>query len=281
LWELFTVTALVASPLRHPTTGWPSDLACLTARDARNFHRTYYVPQNAVATIVGDVDPAKVIQLAEAYFGDIPRGAPPPPLITREPEQNGEKRVRLEAAVRPYLIMGYKKPSAPHPDDTVLAVTASILSSGRASRLYRHLVLQRHLARDIDVTFDYPGERGGTNLFVVSASPLEPDSLRELEQAIVAELDSLKATPVREEELRRIRSSMEAAYIFRQESNLGLALSLSYYESLYGDWREAFRRPDKLRSVTARDVMRVAEQYFVPSNLTVAYIGEMSDEDSR
>lgn len=279
LWEMFTATAFTASPLRHPIIGWSSDLACLTAADARRFHETYYGPQNAVATIVGDVDAAEVVRLAEAYFGDIPQRDPPPPVRTKEPQQKGPKRVWLETEARPYLIMGYKKPSAPHPDDTVFAVVASVLGSGRACRFDRHLVLDRQVAKSVDVSHNYPGERVDTNLFVIDAYPLEPYGLEELEEAVLAELDSLKASPVSDEELHRIRSSMEADYVFRQESNLGLALTLSYHESLTGDWRVTFRYVENMMRVTKQDIMRAARQYLVPSNMTVAcFKGKESDQ---
>ncbi|MFI5338891.1 MAG: M16 family metallopeptidase [Candidatus Methylomirabilales bacterium] len=96
LLEAALATAFVALPYRHPVIGWPNELENLTRPQAREFFRTYYAPNNVLAVLVGDLDPAAVIRMVERYFGSIPAQPIPPPLPLEEPPQPGERRIRVE-----------------------------------------------------------------------------------------------------------------------------------------------------------------------------------------
>ncbi|MGC8811347.1 MAG: M16 family metallopeptidase, partial [bacterium] len=113
LMEHFLATAFLAHPYGRPIIGWASDIQFLDKQRTEQFFRTYYSPENMVITIVGDLSPELTISLLKKYFARIPRKVLPPPLPTREPEQLGERRLKIMADAQPELIIGFHKPNPP------------------------------------------------------------------------------------------------------------------------------------------------------------------------
>jgi predicted Zn-dependent peptidase len=111
LWETFLATAFVAHPVGQPIIGWMSDIENLTRTKAENFLKSYYAPNNAIIAIVGDINPAKTVELVERYFGGISPGKPVPPVAVTEPRQQGEKRVEIIGDAEPELMIGFHKPT--------------------------------------------------------------------------------------------------------------------------------------------------------------------------
>src|SRR3989442_9229651 len=148
MYEQLLLSAFQAPPYRVPTVGWMSDLEHLTRPQAAEFRRGFYAPNNAVATLVGDIDTAPAGRLVRRYFGDMPAGPQPTGLATAEPAQTGERRTVVEFDAEPELMVAFHKAVWPSPDDPVFAVIDSLLASGRASRLFRRLVLETPLASD-------------------------------------------------------------------------------------------------------------------------------------
>ena len=271
LYEQFIAAAFTAHPYRRPILGWPSDMRNLDMDAMAEFYRRTHAPNNTVIAVVGDVNPGAAMKLIRRYFGGIPRqtsaGFPP----TEEPPQRGERRIEVRFEANPQLLIGYHKPPPPDADDYVLDVIESILSRGRTSRFHKRLVEERALAESVEVVNGLPGSRY-PNLFAIFATPRHPHTARELEEAISAEIDRLKAEPVEELELAKIKNQVKANYLRGLNSNAGLAGMLSYYEALLGDYRYAVRHPDKIEQITAADVRKAAGRYFVPDNRTVATI---------
>jgi predicted Zn-dependent peptidase len=190
-------------------------------------------------------------------------------VLTTEPPYAGERRVEVEFPAEPQLLIGYHKPSSSHPDDDVFDVLESLLSEGRTSRLYKRLVQEKQLALNISAFSDYPGAQY-PNLFVISATPRAPHATGEVEQAVYEELDRLKREPVSPHELQKILNQVDAAQVRALRSNSGMASRLAYFQAINGDWRETFKRRDRIAKVTPDDIRRVAAQYFTKSNRVVA-----------
>jgi predicted Zn-dependent peptidase len=270
LYEALLLAAYSAHPYRVQGTGWMSDLTRLTRPDAEAFRRAYYVPGNAVAALVGDVDPAGAETLLRRYFGPIPAGPLPPPPATVEPDQEGERRVRVEYDAEPQILIGFHKPAIDSPDDPIYEVLDAVLSTGRTSRLFRHLVTEEQVAAAA-YTFEAPGHRF-PSLFVVGAVPRAPHGVAEVETAILAELDRLVREPVTEDELHKIRNQVESQSVYELRSSHGLASELSLYEILTGDWRNLERRDAALKAVTAAQIQEIARRTFTARNRTVAVL---------
>jgi len=270
LWEAFVASSYLAHPYRHPTIGWMSDIENLTRTKAERFFHAYYGPQTAIVAIVGDIDPKATIALVERYFGGIRPGKIPPPVTTEEPKQAGERRIELVAESEPTLVIGFHKPAIATPDDYVFDVIDMILSSGRTSRLYKDLVIEKQIATEIGV-FDAPGQRY-PNLFVINANPRAPHTVKEVESAILAELERLKTEPVAERDLQRILNKIEYDDASRMGTNGGLARNLTEYEATTGSWRYMVGYRNKVAGVTAADIQRVARKYFTRENRVVGSI---------
>jgi predicted Zn-dependent peptidase len=278
LWEAFLATAFLVHPYRNPVIGWGADVSRLRTADIDRFFRMFYAPNNTWLAVVGDVEPQRVIVILEKYFGNIPAQPLPERRIPEEPPQRGVRRVVVKMPANPQMLMGFHKPNAPHDDDVVFSVIQGILTRGRTSRLYRELVEKQKIALRV-AAYSAPGERY-PNLFVIDAVPRHPHTVQELERAIWREIDRLRTQPVTEAELNRVRNWAEADLVRQLRSNEGMATQLLWADAVLGDWRELFRFVERVRKVTAQDVMRVARKYLQKDNCTIAVL-ETAPEASR
>jgi len=276
LYENLIATAFTVHPYRNPVIGWDSDIVNLTLKETRDFLHRYYAPANTVIALVGDIDTEAAVAMVEHYFGNIPPGTPVPPVVTEEPPQRGEKRERISFEAEPQLAIAYHKPTLPERDDYVFDVIDNLLSAGRTSRLYRSLVIEQQLAVSV-TTYGAPGSRY-PNLFVVAATPRYPHTVEEVEQAIEVELRKLAREPASAAELEKARNRLATDQLRQLKSNSGLARTLTYYQTVAGDWRYLVDYNERIATVSAEEVMDVASRYFVPDNRTVVTIGREGGE---
>lgn len=260
LGEELSAIAFVAHPYRSPIVGWMEDLRGLRVEDAREFYRTYYVPNNALVVAAGDFKAPELLEKIRRAFGAIPRAADPPPVRVAEPRQNGERRVtvRKEAQLSPVFI-GYPVPNFRSPDAHALELLSTILSEGRSSRLHRRLVYERQIA--LNAGGDYSYFSADPNLFWFFATALPGQTPEALERALMEEVERLKTEPVSASELERAKNQIEAAFVFRQDSVYSRASLLARFE-LIGGWRLRDQFVPAIRAVTAADLQRVARAHF-------------------
>lgn len=278
LYDSFMSTAYTASQYGVPVVGWASDVSMITRDDLQNYFDRYYAPNNAIGFFAGDVDPERARELAERYFGSIPRGEELPALTTREPEQQGERRVVVKQDAKPSLMIGYHVPANPHPDSYALEALQSILSSGRTSRFYRDIYEEQGLTREAPGAWIGPGNRLDP-LFIITADPKDPHTLAEVEAAILREIERVKVEPVSERELQRVSNQLEASLVRALGSNAGLAFRVGFYAAIRGDWRALLTDMERIKQVTPEDIMRVAETYFTEENRTVGWLVETEGEN--
>jgi predicted Zn-dependent peptidase len=271
LFEQFVATAYVAHNYGRSGIGWPSEVGQITATEAMEFHKKYYVGSNIVVAVVGDVKAAEALPVLEKYFSRIPAGAKPEEMTTVEPKQFAEKTVAIREATQPIYIEGYHRPDYRDPDDAVYDAISDIMSNGRVSRLYRSLVRDQQIAAVAEGVSPYPGDKY-PGLFVFFAAPLPGHMPAEMRDAIHKEIDKLKTADVSDEELAMYKTRTRAALLHGLADNQGLANDLAEYQTRYGDWRELFRQLDRVDKVTKADIRRVANQVFVSSNRTEAWI---------
>ncbi len=277
LIEAFVAAAYEAHPYGWPTVGWSSDIQSLGVSDAEDFFQTYYVPSNMVIAIVGDVEAAKARQLADAYFGRLPKRPLPPAVTTEEPPQEGERRIEIVSPSQPIVVVGYKKPAKDHPDRTVFDVIASVLSEGRTSWFYKELVRDRQIALDAGGFPDYPGNKY-PSLFLLYAFPAAGHTAQENEKAMYELIGKLKTETVDAETLQMVKTKARAALISGLDNNSALADKLTEFRVGYGDWRQMFRWLDEIEKVGAEDVKRVAQEYFRPEARTAAYLVKRAED---
>ena len=280
LVEEMLSAAFKAHPYGEPTLGHMSDLDSMTRAEAMDFFRRYYGADNLTIIISGDADPAHVKELAHEYFDRLPAGPPIEPVETVEPPQIAERRVIMEDRSQPLLLMGYHKVDINHEDDVVFNVLSDILGNGRTSRLYTKLVKDQKSAINSYSFTDFPGSKY-PNMMVFVSYPSKDHTAADNEQAIEEEIERIRNEEVTEEELSRAKVRARVNLIRGLESNMGLALQMAYFHVLTGDWRNLFHSIDAIDEVTADDIKRVASQYLVPRNRTVASIVTMDGDGTE
>lgn len=277
LYESFMSTAYTAGAYGVPVLGWMSDIKMITRQDLQDYYDRYYVPNNALGIFVGDVTVGEVRELAEKHFGPIPAGEELPALTTREPKQQGERRVVVKQDAKPTLMIGYHVPAAPHPDAYAIEMLQSVLAGGRTSRFYTSIYEEQGLTRESPGAWTGPGDRLDP-LFIIEADPRAPHTLEEVEAAIYAELERIKTEPVTSRELERILNQQDAQLVRALGSNIWLAFRVGMAASRRGDWRDLLRDMERRRAVTTEDIARVVDEYLIEENRTVGWLVETATE---
>jgi len=271
LVEQFLATAYVAHNYGRSGIGWPSEVGQITATEAMEFHKKYYVGANIVVSVVGDVKAAEAIPVLERYFSRVPAGPRPEEMTTIEPKQFAEKSLVIREQTQPFFLEGYHRADYRDPDDAVYDAISDIMSNGRVSRLYRSLVRDQQIAAEAEGFSPFPGDKY-PGLFAFYAVPLPGHTPTEMRDAIHKEIDKLKSADVTDEELAMYKTRTRAGLLHGLADNQGLSNSLAEYQTRYGDWRELFKQLDRVDKVTKADIRRVANKVFVASNRTTAEI---------
>jgi zinc protease len=265
--EQLMTAAFSAHPYQWPVIGWMADLGTITRDDLVNHYRTYYAPNNATIVVVGDFDAKKLLPRIEHYFGAIPRGPAVPTMGAVEPKHLGERRVIVKKqAELPAVFAGYNVPAVKHADSYALEVLQGILAGGKSSRIYKSLVYEKQLA--LYAGGDYDNISTDPNLFYVYAGVMPGKTTEEVEKALYAEIDKLKAEAVSDEELQKAKNQIEASFIMGQDSIFYQAMLLGQFETV-ANWQLLEKYVDNVRAVTKEDVMRVAKEYFSEDARTV------------
>jgi zinc protease len=253
---------------QHSVIGSMADLNAASVEDVTAFFKTYYAPNNAVLAIVGDVRTADCLARVRKYFESIPRQTAPVPVDMTEPAQAAERRLMLDdpLARLTRVDIVFKVPPSLSRDDDALSVLGTVLGGGRSSRLYEAVVRQAQLASGVGA---FKGESRGPGLFQISATLTPGKSAADVERAIYAEIEKLRATPPNDWEIEKARTSAKRAFVSQLQSSLQRAILLSQYALFYDDPARINTRVTRIAAVSAADVQRVARQYLVPENRTV------------
>jgi len=271
LIEDFLATTFKAHPYHHSVIGHMSDLEEITRQDVIDYFRTFYIPSNLTVGIVGDVKSEEVREMARLYFGRIPSNPKPEPVRTVEPEQWGERRVKVRARSQPILIVGYHRPSARHPDDPALEALANIIGQGRSSRLHELLVKEKKIAVQTGSFNGFPGSKY-PNLIAFYGISSPGHTSDECLELIDREIEKIKQESVTAEELRKFKRSTVKGLIEGMKSNADMAFQLTYHDVVLGDWRRLFDGIARVEAITAEDIKRVAGRYLDAGNRTVGEV---------
>ncbi len=255
-------------PYHHPVIGWPSDVESIGRAAADEFFATHYAPNNITAALVGDFDSEHALALARKYFGRIPRGDnPPPEIITEEIEQLAERRMIAEADTNPSVQIRWHAAPFGHRDSYALQVLNALLND-RTGRLYKSLVEREQLATGEPYSDFTPLNYGGS--FEIGAELADGVDHRQVENAMLAEIEKIKNEPVPERELQKVKNQSLAFSYRRLQSNFFLMLQLLLYD-VWDDWSYINESSARIQAVTADDVQRVAQAYFPASGRNVLW----------
>jgi len=269
-------------PYHHTTIGSMADLDAASLEDARSFYETWYAPDNAVLTIVGDVETSEAILLAERYFGGIPAkgGFPTPPPTAIAPRLGGELRRTVPDRVPvPRVFVAYRTAPFGTAEFDAVQVASTVLGGGRGSRLYKALVLDRQLLQPSDsaIVDSWPFI-GGATLTIADLPAREGVEIGALEAAYHQEVARL-ADEVSDEEVERAKALITSQWLHHLASADGRADTFSQYATLLGDPGLINNALPAWLAVTARDVRRVTAEVMSPDNrAVVTFVPDLADE---
>jgi zinc protease len=269
--EIIYDQAFTTHPYKHQTIGSMKDLDSASVEDVRDFYRTFYVPANATLVLVGDFESTQALQLVNTFLGRVPKaGREVPRDIPREPPQTKEKRVTLhEPWPLPAVIVAHHITFDGNVDSYPLHIASKVLSDGQSSRIYKKLVYELQVAV---AAFGQANLIEDPNLFYTVAIVQPGHAPQEVADALIAELNRLKAEPITEHELQRAKNQFARDYILGRESNQQKALMLAHAVVIHRDIKTADGEFDIFQNITTADVQRVARTYFTPENRLVLTI---------
>jgi len=258
------------NPYSWDVIGSMEDLSAASADDVKDFFRTYYAPNNAYLTIVGDFDPVQAKAWVAKYFTDVPRGKPVVRPNVATATLPAERRFFYEDRVQvPRLYIQWPTVGEKNDDQYALDVLGSILSGPRTARLTKALVYDQQAAASVSA---YQGSNEDVGEFMVTITPRPGHTLTELETAADAVIEKLKADGPTPEEILKATAGEELGFVRGLESNLGKAMRLSDSAGFHGDpgdYKIAFQ---KSMSVTAADVKRVANKYLTKGRVVLSVV---------
>ncbi len=253
-------------PYHHSVIGSMEDIGAATLEDVAEFFRTFYLPNNAVLTVAGDFDSDSALDLIDRYFAEIPAGAPIPPLpgTVEIPAVIGDM-VREEVVGQvplPRVYLGVRSPPVTAENFHAAEVAATVLGGGKASRLYRSLVREKRVAKDV-LAYLFPLQTSASLLlFWVTGYPgAEPETL---ERALLDEIEGVFS--VSQSELDRAVALTET-HLMRTIQQVGARADLlSMFDQTFDDPARLNTEIDRVRSVTRSQVRDFGEEYLGPNN---------------
>jgi zinc protease len=271
LSEIIFDNAFTTHPYKHPTIGSMVDLESASIADVREFHETYYVPENATVVIVGDFDAAQTLSMVNQYFARVPKAkrAVPRDLPTEPPQTKERRAVIEEAWPLPAVVVAYHITYDGHPDAYPLHIAAKIMSDGQSARIPRELVYNKRIAL---TAFGSGNIIEDPNLFYAVAIVQPGQTPEAAERALIAEFEKMAQQPVADGELQRAKNQFARDYIVSRESNEDKARHLSHAAVIHNDITTADGEFDIFTKVTTADVQRVARTYFNDTNRVVLHI---------
>ena len=262
--------AYTKHPYRWTTIGKMEHLDAATLDEFMDFYHKFYVPENAILSIAGDIDIENTKKLIEAYFGPIPSGKQKiEPITIVEPPLKSEIRDTVYDNIQlPGVMMAYRIPEAGTEDFYAIELMSMVLSQGESSRLNKKCVEKTESAMYVGA-FPFDSEDPGLSfVFAIANSEVNPSKL---EEEINEEFSNVQSELISDKEFNKVRNMLENDFIYNFNSMIGIAEGLANYEMYYGDANLINTELERYLKVTKEDIQRVAKKYFVPSNRVILY----------
>jgi zinc protease len=278
VWHHLSEMVYKKHPYRWPVIGLePRHIEEATLTDVKDFYKKHYTPNNAIIVIAGNLEKAGnlpdgrqgtegVIQKVEKWFGEISKGEVPSRRLPKEPEQKKSIRKIVEANVPVEAIyLAFRSPDRLDKAYYATDLLTDILSSGSSSRFYRRLLKEKRLFSEIDCYLTGSIDPG---IILIEGKNTEGVSLEAAEEAVWAELETLKAELVSEAELQKLKNKIESQQAFGDAGALNKAMNLAYFE-LIGNANLINEEVEKYNVITVEDIQQAAQKMFRKENSSV------------
>jgi predicted Zn-dependent peptidase len=251
-------------PYRWATIGSMEHLDAASLEEFKAFNEKYYIPNNAVLVVAGDIDIDKTKKLIEKYFGSIPKGEKIKRVNIKEDPITEEFTAEYQDSniQVPAIMLAYRTPSMKTRDAYVLDMISTILSDGKSSRLYKKMVDTKKEALQVGA-FNISQEDYG--MYVIYALPLGDVKLTDLVKDMDEEIHKIRTELISEKEFQKLKNKMENQFVNSNSSVEGIAHSLASYYLLYGDTNLINNEIDIYNSITREEIKEVANKYLKPN----------------
>lgn len=269
VWHHIADMAYKVHPYRWPTIGKiPQHVAEATIDDVRHFYHTFYRPNNAILVVAGNTTRAKVAELSQKWFGDIPSGPVPQRRLPQEPpQQKLQQRINRAKVPVDALYLAFHAPARTDPSYYTADLLSDILGYGSSARLNRRLLREQGLVSHIDCYLTGSIDPG---LFIVEARPAPGVRLQQVERAIWAELKLLQDEPISERELQKWKNKVESNLLLSETNVLNKAINLAFYEVL-GNADLINQETARYLDLTPKDIQSTAQAILTPANCSELY----------
>ena len=264
-------------PYHVPTIGRHEDLEAATLEDVNAFFKKWYVPNNATLTICGDFDPEEAKALVQQYFGEIPRGEEVQSITSAEASLTEEIVVRKTDKVpHPKVWMAWISPALYADGDAEMDIISSLLADGKDSLLYKTLVLDKKIAREVNA-YQYSARLHGQ--YIIEATPTEGHTTEELVAEIDAILAALKETGPAEEDIAIAVLNWEASFYDGLQTIASKANRLNSYNIFTGDPGFISQDLERYRSVSTDSVSAALTTHLPPDRRVVLHVTPIAEEE--
>lgn len=266
-------------PYRWTTIGEMEHLDAATLDEFLAFNKKFYVPNNAVLVVAGDIDIASTKKMVQDYFGDIPRGAD----IERNYEEDEPIMETISATAYdsniqiPAVINAYRTPGFSERDSRVLDMISTYLSDGPSSKLYKKLVDEKKMALQ---TGAFNISQEDYSMYVIFGLPLGDNTLDDLVSEMDEEIVKIQSQLISERDYQKLQNKIENGFVNSNASIEGIANSLARYYMLYDDTNLINTEIDIYRSITREEIKDVANKYLNPNQrLVLEYLPETKENE--
>jgi zinc protease len=266
-------------PYRWTTIGEMEHLDAATLDEFLAFNKKFYVPNNAVLVVAGDIDIASTKKMVQDYFGDIPRGAD----IERNYEEDEPITETISATAYdsniqiPAVINAYRTPGFSERDSRVLDMISTYLSDGPSSKLYKKLVDEKKMALQ---TGAFNISQEDYSMYVIFGLPLGDNTLDGLVSEMDEEIVKIQGQLISERDYQKLQNKIENGFVNSNASIEGIANSLARYYMLYDDTNLINTEIDIYRSITREEIKDVANKYLNPNQrLVLEYLPETQENE--
>jgi zinc protease len=265
--EILYKTAFTRHPYHWPTIGWMEDIQGFTPEDCESFYKTFYAPNNAVVVVVGDYQEERLLGLVQKAYGAIPSAVIPPDDGLPEPPQLEPRSVTIHKPTpSEKLVLGYHGPALGDADHIPLTVLNEVLFGGRASRLYRALVIDTETCIETRGWVSTFKDSGLYEMYGTARAGKTTDDILAILDREIARVTSEVVTP---DELARAKAKLELGLLQSLETMNGKAEQIGFYETVLGEPGAAFRRLEGYRRATASDLRKAARRFIAGDARTV------------
>ena len=276
--EMIKVNMFKKHPYKGTTIGKMAHLDAATLEEFQAFNKKFYIPNNAVLVVAGDIDVAAVKVMIEDYFGPTPRGED---IVRNFPKEDPITEPMRAKAYDPNIqipavMAAYRTPSFKERDSYVLSMISTYLSDGKTSKLYKKIVDDKKMALQVGA-IDFSQEDYGT--YILYGLPLGDVSLDDLVVEMDEEIAKLQSELISERDYQKIQNKFENNFVSSNSSIEGIANSLARYYMLYGDVNLINNEIDIYRSITREEIKMVANKYLnANQRLVLEYLPESDKE---